>query len=79
LFLTRYDFISGAQINPEVDIWKETTRSKLKQIIFRILAEAKYIENTRSCKLIPVSLTPEIKSYLVKNKEDYVLSCLDIT
>jgi len=68
-----------AQINPEVDIWKETTRSKLKQIVFRILAEAKYIENTRSCKLIPVSLMPEIKSYLVKNKEDYVLSCMDIT
>jgi len=68
-----------AQINPEVGLWKETTRSKLKQIVFRILAEAKYIENTRSCKLIPVSLTPQIKSYLVKNKEDYVLSCMDIT
>jgi len=68
-----------AQINPEVDTWKATTRSKLKQIVFRILAEAKYIENTRTCKLIPVSIAPEIKSYLVKNKEDYVLSCMDIT
>lgn len=68
-----------AQIDPKIDTWKDTTRSKLKQIVFRILAEAKYIENTKSCKLIPVSLTPEIKSYLVKNKEDYVLSCMDIT
>lgn len=68
-----------AQIDPEIDTWKDTTRSKLKQIVFRILAEAKYIENTKSCKLIPVSLTPEIKSYLVKNKEDYVLRCMDIT
>lgn len=68
-----------AQIDPEIDMWKETTRSKLKQVVFRILAEAKYIENTRSCNLIPVSLTPEIKSYLVKNKEDYVLRCMDIT
>lgn len=68
-----------AQIEPEIDTWKDTTRSKLKQIVFRILAEAKYIENTKSCRLIPVSLTPEIKSYLVKNKEDYVLSCMDIT
>lgn len=68
-----------AQIDPEIDTWKETTRSKLKQVVFRILAEAKYIENTRSCNLIPVSLTPEIKSYLVKNKEDYVLRCMDIT
>jgi hypothetical protein len=68
-----------AQIDPKIDTWKDTTRSKLKQIVFRILAEAKYIENTQSCKLIPVSLTPEIKSYLVKNKEDYVLRCMDIT
>ncbi|WP_319575790.1 DUF1819 family protein [uncultured Desulfobacter sp.] len=68
-----------AQINPEIDTWQATTRSKLKQIVFRILAEAKYIENTKSCKLIPVSLTPEIKSYLVKNKEDYVLRCMNVT
>lgn len=68
-----------AQIDPEVETWKANTRSKLKQIVFRILAEAKYIENTRSCELLPVSLTPEIKSYLVKNKEDYVLNCMDIT
>jgi len=68
-----------AQTEPEIDTWKETTRSKLKQIVFRILAEANYIENTRSCKLIPVSLAPEVKSYLVKNKEDYVLNCMDIT
>lgn len=68
-----------AQIDPEVDTWKATTRSKLKQIVFRILSEAKYIENTRYCKLIPVSITPEVKSYLVKNKEDYVLRCMEIT
>ncbi len=68
-----------AQIDPQVDTWKATTRSKLKQIVFRILAEAKYIDNTKTCNLIPISLSPEVKTYLVKNKEDYVLSCMDIT
>ncbi len=68
-----------AQIDPQVDTWKETTRSKLKQIVFRILAEAKYIDSTRTCKLIPVSIAPEVKRYLVKNQEDYVLSCMEIT
>ena len=68
-----------AQINPQVDTWKTTTRSKLKQIVFRILAEAKYIDSTRTCNLIPVSIAPEVKTYLVKNTEDYVLSCMEIT
>jgi hypothetical protein len=68
-----------AQIDPRVDTWKTTTRSKLKQIVFRILAQAKYIDSTRTCNLIPVSIAPEVKKYLVKNKEDYVLNCMEIT
>jgi len=68
-----------AQIDPQVDAWKESTRSKLKQIVFRILAEAKYIDNTRTCKLLPVSIAPEVKTYLVKKNETYVLSCMEIT
>jgi bacteriophage exclusion system BrxA-like protein len=68
-----------AQIDPKVDTWKTTTRSKLKQIVFRILAEAKYIDSTRTCQLIPVSIAREVKTYLVKNREDYVLSCMEIT
>lgn len=67
-----------AQVDPQVDTWKESTRSKLKQVVFRMLAEAKYIESTRSCKLIPVSLAPEIERYLVKKKETYVLKCMKV-
>jgi hypothetical protein len=68
-----------AQIDPQVEAWKESTRAKLKQIVFRILAEAKYIDNTRTCKLLPVSIAPEVKKYLVKKNETYVLSCMEIT
>ncbi|MDD2388273.1 MAG: DUF1819 family protein [Desulfobacterales bacterium] len=67
-----------SQIDPRVDTWKDSTRSKLKQVVFRMLAEAKYIESTRTCKLIPVSLAPEIEKYLVKKSEDYVLKCMKI-
>lgn len=70
---------SCAQIDPQIEAWKESTRAKLKQIVFRILAEAKYIDNTRTCKLLPVSMAPEIKNYLVKKNEAYVLSCMEIT
>lgn len=67
-----------SQIDPQVDTWKESTRSKLKQVVFRMLAEAKYIESTRTCKLIPVSLSPGVEKYLVKKNEDYVLRCMNI-
>jgi hypothetical protein len=66
------------QIDPQVDTWKESTRSKLKQVVFRMLAEAKYIESTRTCKLIPVSLSPGVEKYLVKKNEEYVLRCMKI-
>ena len=68
-----------AQVDPKVETWKESTRKKLKQVVFRMLAEAKYIDNTRNCKLLPVSIAPEIKKYLVKKNETYVLSCMEIT
>ncbi|MDA3915607.1 MAG: DUF1819 family protein [Deltaproteobacteria bacterium] len=70
---------SCAQIDPKVDTWKESTKAKLKQVLFRILAEAKYIDSTRNLKLLPVSIAPEVKKYLVKKKEDYVIRCMEIT
>ena len=58
--------------------WTETTRAKLGQVIFRILAEAKYLDSTRSLNLTPVSLTPEVRSYLLEHKEKYILKCMDV-
>jgi len=68
-----------AQIDLNVQNWKDATRAKLKQIVFKILAEAKYIDGTRSLELLPVSLTPEVKTYLLNNSENYVLNCMEIT
>jgi len=67
------------QKDPAVSTWSETTTAKLGQVIFRILAEAKYVDSTRSLKITPVSLTPEVKEYLVKNKEYYIIKCMDIS
>lgn len=67
-----------AQVDPKVETWKESTRKKLKQVVFRMLAEAKYIDNTTNCNLIPVSITPEIEQYLLKRNESYVLKCMNI-
>lgn len=68
-----------SQTDSKVAQWSGSTNSKLKQIVFRILAEAKYIDNTRSCKLLPVLVLPVIKNYLISNSENYVLRCMEAT
>jgi len=67
------------QKDPVIETWTDSTRAKLKQVVFRILAESKYIDGTRSLKLLPVSVAPEVKKYLVKNSEEYILRCMNIT
>lgn len=66
-------------IDPHVKDLTDSTRKKLKQIIFRILVESKYLESQKLPKLIPVRIEPELKSFLIKYKEKYVLSCLEVS
>jgi len=68
-----------AQLDPGVQLWTESTQTKLKQTIFRILAEARYIDNTRSLELLPVSLSTDVKIYLLNNSEHYILKCMEVT
>ena len=62
-----------------VSSWSESTRKKLGQVVFRILAEAKYLDNTKSLNLVPVRVIPEIHSLLKKSQEDYVLRCMEVS
>ncbi len=74
------DFLETcAQVDPKVDKWTDSTRSKLKQVVFRILSESKYIACTKSLRLLPVSIIPDIRKYLIENSEDYVLCCMEVT
>lgn len=67
------------QIDPGIAKWTETTTSKLRQVVFRILAEAGYIDSTRKLNLQPVSIVPEIRDYLVNHSEKYILRCMECT
>ncbi len=68
-----------AQLDPTVNAWTDSTRNKLKQIVFKILAEAGYIHSTASPELAPVSVEPAVKQYLIKHSEQYVLNCMEVT
>ncbi|MBF0239773.1 MAG: DUF1819 family protein [SAR324 cluster bacterium] len=63
---------------PEMGHWSESTRQKLGQVIFSILAEARFIEDIRHPVVKPIQLVPEVLAYLKKYQEDYVLRCMDI-
>jgi hypothetical protein len=67
------------QLHHEVATWSESTCKKLKQVILRILAEAGYLDSTRSLRITPVTLTDQVRTYLVDNNEDYVLRCMEVT
>ena len=74
------DFLKECeQRDTAVSSWSDTTKAKLGQVIFRILAEAKYFDSTRSLKLNSIILTPEVKEYLMNNKELYIIRCMDIS
>lgn len=68
-----------AQIDPGFERFSPSTRAKLKQVVFRILAESNYLDNTKNRRILPVSVIPEIRRYLVENAENYVLRCMEAT
>ena len=67
------------QADPEINEWSEKTKAKLRQVVFRILAEAKYFDSSRFLNLRHVNVVPEVRTYLINNNEDYVLRCMEVT
>lgn len=61
-----------------VSTWSDTTKAKLGQVVYRILAEAKYIDSTRLLQITPVMVIPEVLDYLLRHQESYVIKCMDI-
>lgn len=66
-----------AHLDPAVLAWADSTKAKLREVIVRILVEAKYLNNSRSMKLTPHALHPEVHRYLSSHHETYVLDCLE--
>ena len=72
------DFLTEcAHQDPAILTWSTSTLAKLREVIIRILVEAKYLESSRSMKLTPRSLHPDVRRYLFERHETYVLECLE--
>jgi hypothetical protein len=68
-----------SQVDPAIAKWTATTTTKLKQVVFRILAETGYVDSTRKLNLQPVSIVPEVREYLANHSEEYILKCMECT
>lgn len=64
--------------DPEMPVWKESTVIRLRSSVFQILAQAGYIDSTRTRKLQTVHIAKEVLSNLKINNERYVLKCIQV-
>jgi len=73
------DFIqSCCGRDPDMPHWSESTLARLRSGVFSMLAEAGYLENTRSLAIQNVFLDGELTRYLRDHDERYVLRCMEV-
>lgn len=66
------------QRDPALAAWSDSTKAKLLQVVLRMLAEARYLESTRSLRLTPPLLHPEVQRYLKSRSEAAVLAAMEL-
>ena len=59
--------------------WTDETRERIRSSVFQMLAQAGYVENTRSLKLQSVHVADQVIDCLKANREDYVIRCLQVS
>ena len=65
--------------DPDMPIWNESTRKRLRSSVFQILAQAGFLENTRNRKLQTVRIASQVLQYLEQHKEHYTLRCIQVS
>ena len=65
--------------DPDMPIWNESTRKRLRSSIFQILAQAGFLESTRNRKLQTVRIATQVLHYLETHKEHYTLRCIQVS
>jgi hypothetical protein len=66
-------------VDPAVGEWTANTTTKLRQVVYKMLAETGYVDSTRKLNLQPVSIVPEVREYLTNHSEEYILQCMECT
>jgi hypothetical protein len=74
------DYIADCQSRDNaMQPWRSSTINRLRSSVFQILAQAGYIDSTKSLRLQTVHIADEVVNYLKKHDEVGVLRCIEIT
>jgi hypothetical protein len=65
--------------DPLMSQWTEKSERKLGNTIFRILAEAGYIKDSRSLTIQAVHIAPSVLSFLEGQDEQDILRCIKVS
>jgi hypothetical protein len=64
--------------DPDMPRWSDSTIARLRSSVFQILAQAGYVENTRTLKLQTVHIASHVLDYLTDHHEHYVSRCIQV-
>jgi hypothetical protein len=65
--------------DPDMPQWADSTRQRLRSAVFQTLAQAGYLDGTRTLRLQTVHVAEPVLHYLRANREEYVLRCLQVS
>ena len=64
--------------DPVIQDWTSTSRKKMGQVVFRMLAEMGYLTDTATLKLQNVIIRPEIRAMLADSYKHRLIECLNV-
>lgn len=74
------DYLSDCRgRDPDMPQWNDSTRRRLRSSVFQTLAQAGFLESTKTLKLQPVHIAPQVLRYLQDHHEESVLRCIQVS
>src|SRR3989338_465592 len=65
--------------DPSIQTWAESSRKKMGQVVYRMLAEVGLLQSTRSMKLHHLLVRPEVRTLLENSHRQRLKACLDVS
>lgn len=65
--------------DPDMPLWNDSTRRRLRSSVYQTLAQAGFLDSTRTLRLQPLHIASEVLSYLRDHREEYVLRCIEVS
>jgi hypothetical protein len=67
------------QRDSAISMWTESSRKKMAQVVYRMLAEVGLLESTRTMKLQHLLIRSEVRSLLEDSYRNRIKACLEVS